>query len=182
MTHKELVEIAYRWCLRNARCGIAFKELNCTSHAGEIPDVIGFSSWQHSVVIECKVSRSDFLGDKEKKFRKNPELGMGKFRFYCCPEGLIKKDELPTGWGLIYVNVKGKAKIFYSPFGGIWRGNKVCFGSETGHSYCMKSEHQLLYSALRRLFIRGLFPEIYRPDYKRSDVKQLIERNEIKEN
>src|ERR1700743_1391059 len=108
LTHSELVQIAYRWVLKNGSCGVAFKEL-VTLGSNEIPDVIGFGAWEHSVLIECKVSRSDFLADKHKSFRKEPHLGMGNQRFYCCPTGLIKVEELPEGWGLIYVNEKGKA-------------------------------------------------------------------------
>jgi hypothetical protein len=62
-THKELVEIAYKWILKNGSVGVAVKELY--SLASEIPDVIGFGGWE-SVVIECKASRSDFLADKKK--------------------------------------------------------------------------------------------------------------------
>jgi hypothetical protein len=89
MTHKEIVEIAYRWVLKNGGMTIAFKELY--SLANEIPDVIGFNHWE-SAVIECKVSRSDFLSDKKKQHRTK---GMGNWRFYCCPKGMIKKEELP---------------------------------------------------------------------------------------
>jgi len=106
-THKKLVEIAYRWLLNNGGVGVAFKELK--SSADEIPDVIGFDSW-HSILIEVKVSRSDFLSDKKKSHRSK---GMGNWRFYCCPSGMIKKEELPPKWGLIYVNEKGKARIEY---------------------------------------------------------------------
>lgn len=74
-THKKLVGIAYKWVLSNSSCGVAFKELVCAS-SPEIPDVIGFGSWGHSVLVEVKVSRSDFLSDKNKKFKK-PYYGHG---------------------------------------------------------------------------------------------------------
>ena len=86
-THSELVEIAYKWVLKNAHCGVAFKELVTT--AMETPDVIGFGGHRYSVLIECKASRADFLKDKKKPFRANPEIGMGKLRYYCCPKGLF---------------------------------------------------------------------------------------------
>jgi hypothetical protein len=44
MTHKQLVDVAYRWVLNNTSCGVAFKELNSLS-SRETPDVIGFGSW-----------------------------------------------------------------------------------------------------------------------------------------
>lgn len=175
MTHKEMVEIGYRWMLKNARCGIGFKELTC-AYNGETPDVIGFSSWGHSVIVECKISRSDFLKDKKKPFRINPEIGMGKYRFYCCPTGLIKQEELPERWGLIYVNDKGRATLVYNPYGGVYK-TKGCFSPERGFKSNILSEHQLLYSALRRLFIQGYAPKIYNKCYERITTKELIERN-----
>jgi hypothetical protein len=107
MTHSDIVNIAYKWLLKNGRIGFAFKELKSLSQ--EIPDVIGFDSWQ-STLIECKISRSDFLSDQKKTHRKK---GMGNWRFYCCPKGLIKQKDLPPKWGLIYVDEKGRAQIEY---------------------------------------------------------------------
>lgn len=173
MTHKELVEIAYRWVLRNCSCGIAFKELECCG-TNEIPDVIGFGGWAHSVLVEVKVSRADFLGDKRKSFRKNPDEGMGTQRYYCCPTGLIKKEELPQGWGLVYVDDKGKAKRVHCPY----RGN---IGERhDGFKKNTVAEHGIMYSALRRLFIKGYVKYIYDKDYNgRTKPNELIELNHI---
>jgi hypothetical protein len=52
-------------------------------------------------LIECKISRADFLADREKPFRKDPAQGMGCERFYLTPQGLIRVDELPRTWGLL---------------------------------------------------------------------------------
>jgi hypothetical protein len=129
--------------------------LACNS---EFPDVIGFGSWGWSVVIECKVSRSDFFSDQNKLFRKERQEGMGSERFYCCPTGLIKKEELPTAWGLIYVNDKNRATKVYDPW-------KAPAGSRLPP--CLKNllaEHTLMYSALRRLHLRNRIEEIYLPE------------------
>ena len=71
--------------------------------AQEIPDVLVMQSGAHSVLIECKVSRTDFLTDKDKFFRRQENYGMGDVRYYAAPVGLIKPEELPTGWGLLEV-------------------------------------------------------------------------------
>lgn len=153
--HRKLVEAAYRWVLKNSSCGVAFKELNTNACNGEYPDVIGFGAWGHSVLIECKTSRSDFHADKKKSFRKTPSLGMGTQRFYCCPTGLLKIEDLPEGWGLIYVNEKLKPKCVHSPY----KGN---IGERhNGFEKNIKAEHGLMYSALRRLHLRGRIDEIY---------------------
>lgn len=96
-THKILVGIAYDQVLKKTSCGFAVKELKTLE--SEEPDVLGFGSNQHSVLIEVKISRSDFLTDMKKSFRKNPDMGMGTQRFYFCPTNLIKQEELPNGWG-----------------------------------------------------------------------------------
>jgi hypothetical protein len=85
----------------NMRCGIVFIEKSTWNI--EQPDVIGFNT-SNSTVIECKLSRADFLSDKKKKFRINSKIGMGNYRYYYCPHGLIKHNELPNKWGLIYLS------------------------------------------------------------------------------
>jgi hypothetical protein len=67
----------------------------------ECPDVFGFGS-AYTQLIEVKVSRADFLSDKNKYWRKNSDKGLGQLRSYLCPDGLIKVSELPEKWGLLY--------------------------------------------------------------------------------
>lgn len=184
MTHRDLVMISYKWLLKNGGVGVAFYELK--SSADEIPDVIGFDSWQ-STLIECKISRSDFISDKNKSHRLK---GMGNWRFYCCPKGLIKKEELPDKWGLIYVNEKGKAKVEYDcrvkkvkqechneyllkehPEGFYW---VLQTASENWFEADIVSEKRIMYTALRRLFIKGYVKFIYDKEYKRDSTAQEL--------
>src|SRR5260370_41509072 len=92
--HQQLVRLAEQWLRRNYRCGIVLSEQSCAS--GEMPDVIGWKGTCRSVLVECKVSRADFLADREKPFRKNPQLGIACDRLYLTPAGLIAADELPA--------------------------------------------------------------------------------------
>jgi len=98
MTHSQLVSKAVRW-LRSYRCGVVLSEQACVS--GEMPDAIGWKRACHSVLVECKVTRADFLADRAKPFRIKPEQGVGCERFYLAPAGLIRCEELPEGWGLL---------------------------------------------------------------------------------
>ena len=98
MNHAQLVQKAVEW-LRAYRCGVILSEQ--TSASGEMPDAIGWKRACHSVLIECKLSRADFLADREKPFRRKPQLGMGCERFYLTPAGLLCPEELPPGWGLL---------------------------------------------------------------------------------
>ena len=81
-----------------------------TSAASETPDCIGWNSFR-SILIECKTSRSDFQRDAKKSTRIHPDLGMGNERFYLTPAGLLKKEELPAGWGLLEVTPEGKVRM-----------------------------------------------------------------------
>lgn len=68
---------------------------------GENPDVWAYNG-NSTICIEVKVSRSDFLADKKKWWRseQNPNK-VGMYRYYLAPEGIIKTEELPEGWGLL---------------------------------------------------------------------------------
>jgi len=101
MTHAKLVSIAVRW-LRSYRCGVVLSEQACVS--GEMPDAIGWKKACHSVLVESKVSRGDFLADRDKPFRLKPEIGVGCERYYLAPRGMIRIEELPVGWGLLEVS------------------------------------------------------------------------------
>lgn len=69
----------------------------------EIADAIGLNQNGLSTLIECKTSRSDYYNDKNKFFRRFPQNGMGDYRYYLCPEGLILEKSLPKYWGLLYL-------------------------------------------------------------------------------
>lgn len=84
-------------------------------------DAILFKSGA-SFMIETKISRSDFLADKKKSFRNNPNEGVGNYRYYACPDGLIKPEELPKKWGLIYV-LEQKNRRALMPVG---YGGSIC--------------------------------------------------------
>ena len=109
--HDELCEAGKKWLIKSIGARLAISELVCNTTYGEIPDVIGWKSG-YSILIEAKTSRSDFQADKKKIFRQYPEYGMGTYRLFLCPDGLIKPEELPDSWGLLYYHPdKKKRKI-----------------------------------------------------------------------
>lgn len=101
MTHLRLVEEAVRWLRSKYRCGIVLSEQSCCS--GETPDAIGWKGRDHSVVIECKIARSDFHADALKPWRVDPQNALGCERFYLAPAEIISVGELPCGWGLLEI-------------------------------------------------------------------------------
>lgn len=68
-----------------------------------MPDAIGWKGKCHSVMVECKISRADFLADAAKPWRVKPETALGCERYYLAPAGMIRPSELPKGWGLLEV-------------------------------------------------------------------------------
>ena len=138
MTHSQLVRLAEKW-LRSYRCGVVLSEQACIT--GEMPDAIGWKRACHSVLVECKVSRADFLADRAKPFRVRPELGVGCERFYLAPAGLIREDELPTGWGLLACRARKVETV---------KAAKKNLRSEKGFA----CEMNLLLASLRRVEIR----------------------------
>lgn len=74
-------------------------------------DVWGYDG-NNTAVIEVKTSHSDFLADLKKECRKetNKDYLCGNLRWYLCPKEVIKPNELPQGWGLLYWDGK---KIYH---------------------------------------------------------------------
>ena len=147
-------------CLRAAKFlksngfSVAFDDrFQASTTTGELPDAIGFRNGV-SCLIEVKVSRSDFLADKKKHFRKKPETGMGDWRFFMCPPDVIKPEDLPHGWGLLYVYPKQIRKIKGFPPNTQWFYSKPFTGNK-------QAECDFMYSALRRVQIRGHFDCVY---------------------
>jgi hypothetical protein len=138
MTHAQLVNRAVRW-LRAYRCGVVLSEQACLS--GEMPDAIGWKQACHSVLIECKVTRADFLADGDKPFRQKPEQGVGSERFYLTPSALLKIDELPPGWGLLELR-RGRIEMV--------RASAKNLRTVIGFRY----EMNLLLASLRRVEVR----------------------------
>lgn len=116
LTHASLCSLAVTWLKRansagGPNCTVAVSEV-AGGWGGEIPDAIGFTlahDGTASTVIEAKVSRSDFLADKKKPHRQAG--GMGSWRYFMAPAGLIKPEELPEGWGLIDVTPGGICRV-----------------------------------------------------------------------
>jgi hypothetical protein len=144
MTHDDLVQAAADWLLagakiphgtdgrRTMKCSVVITDM--TTAASETPDAIGWSSWT-SVLLEAKASRSDFLRDRKKMYRRHPFMGMGQYRYYIAPKAMIRPEELPAGWGLVEVS------------GGRLRTKVLA----TKQEHNRNNEITMLVSALRRL-------------------------------
>lgn len=148
LTHSRLCARAVRWLKTSAvypgykdrpnttRCGVVLSELRCTSY--EIPDAIGWAQGgSQSFLVECKTSRSDFRADQNKTFRKHPHLGMGNYRYYMAPAGVIPLDDVPDCWGLLEYGARGHITV-----------RRI---ATRQLEHCHASEMSMLWSALRRV-------------------------------
>ena len=128
--HRQLCEIGAKFLKRSASknghgCHFAIIE---PSVYGENPDVFGVRHGTISkhkigdtvhvygydvgtVVLEAKTSRPDFLRDRAKSHKATDEMGLGRWRYYICPENLIKVEDLPPKYGLIWVTKGGQVKV-----------------------------------------------------------------------
>ena len=111
ISHDQLVSLGARWLKKHQHnikvpnCATVLVETVTATNTGEIPDIIGWCSWT-SVLIEVKISRGDFLKDLQKPFRIDPSLGVGDYRYYLVPDGLISEKDVPVDWGLLLFDEK----------------------------------------------------------------------------
>ncbi|APE04351.1 hypothetical protein BM526_18805 (plasmid) [Alteromonas mediterranea] len=151
--HKELCFKASKFLMNNG-FSVAFDDrLQAASGSGEFPDALGFRNGV-SCLIEVKVSRSDFLADKKKRFRVEPSLGMGDWRFYLSPPDVISSEDLPEGWGLLHYVRSKIVKVEGWPPNTQWIFKKPFEANK-------QSECDVLYSALRRIKKSGHLDAAY---------------------
>lgn len=143
MTHKKLVRHMAAWYKNRHQSWIILAEFSTA--AQEVPDVLVFEGGAHTVLLEVKVSRSDFLSDKGKFFRQQEDYGMGEHRYYVAPRDMIQPEELPIGWGLFEIEeVKYGSRTRYI----VREKVKPEYKTANKSKECM-----MLMSALRRLEI-----------------------------
>jgi len=138
--HVLLVSKAIHWLRSHYRCGIILSEQYCAT--GEVPDVIAWKGFCKSVLVECKISRADFLVDRNKPFRHKPEEGMGSERFYLAPAGVIRSTDLPRHWGLL--ELRGREVVMTVKPGRIDLRSPIA----------LMKEMNLLLASLRRVELR----------------------------
>ena len=138
--HAQLVKCAVEWLRRRYKCGVILAEQYCAT--GEVPDVIAWKGFCKSVLVECKVSRADFLADAEKPCRRQPEEGMGSQRLYLAPAGVIRREELPKNWGLLELHGR-EVRLLVKP------GR-----ADLRSAAALMKEMNLLLASLRRVELR----------------------------
>lgn len=144
--HEALCAKGVSWLKKN---GFAVSAMNVWAFGSrERVDCIGFRQ-QCSALLEVKVSRADFLADKKKPERRAG--GVGTYRFYLAPSGLIDVSELPPRWGLLEYSGK-TVKMVHGPVGNLWPAADGATGSywqDFVHQSCCVAERSLIYTIAR---------------------------------
>lgn len=140
MTHGDLVIRAERWLRNSLRCHAVLIEHVCDTLSREVPDAIGWTHW-HSVLVECKTSRSDYHADQRKMARHALSVSsLGHWRFYLTVPGLLDGIDLSGGWGWYEVHPKT-----------IRHAGGVKYGSDCPpFDSCQRSERIMLSTALSK--------------------------------
>ena len=118
LTHADVVARAVRWLRGHHACRAVYAEISTYERVN--PDAIGFrkpagGSCAWSVLIEAKVSRSDFRADREKIIHRCPDLCPGQERWYLTPPNLLRAAEIPAGWGLAEVGARSVRIVLPAP-------------------------------------------------------------------
>jgi hypothetical protein len=115
LTHKKLCKIAQDYLAGHRfNCPVVVTELSCYK-VDEIPDALGFQNDGRSILIECKVSKADYLADRKKLFRQAEYLGMGNEMYFLIPYGVIEKKDYPEKWGVLIYHPGGMIRMEQKP-------------------------------------------------------------------
>lgn len=103
-THYKLCQIGAKFLKKKKRTKYTACELVSSA---ELFDVWGITG-VYSYMIEVKTDYRDFLKDKEKFQRqeRGAYYAIGNYRYYLCPTNLIKIEELPENYGLLYFDIE----------------------------------------------------------------------------
>lgn len=154
LSHDFLVQRAKVW-LRRKGCGVVLGEpFHARTTTGETPDAIGWFSDALCLLVECKTSRADFLADAKKPFRTDPHTGVGHWRFYLCPYGVLQAEDMPDGWGLLWVKERSIIEVLGVPGNCRWRSDAQFLSNRI-------TETEILVQAMRRVAIRGHLEDVY---------------------
>lgn len=110
--HQVITALAAKYCapeyafLTEVRNSVGFQRKIRTA------DAMAMSLWPsrglYMTGFEVKVSRADWKKELEQPDKAEEMARFCKQWFVACPAGLIEKDEVPPGWGLIAVKPDGK--------------------------------------------------------------------------
>lgn len=76
-------------------------------HTGEHADWWGASDAWHTRCVEYKRTASDRRADRSKKHRTEPWRAIGRYRYLCCPTGVLRFEDCDPDEGLLWIDEEG---------------------------------------------------------------------------
>lgn len=154
LRHEELLKTAAKFIKNKALTHFGKSTyVVCNYNDGMEPiDVFGFGGGC-TQIIKVITTRMELNLDLERAYRKCPKYGVGEFRSYLCPNGLLNKEDIPKNWGLLWCDNKGKIIEILNPQK--QEENKA-------------QEAKIIKSLLRR---NGINPKIF--DYKKYKTEDI---------
>lgn len=104
LTHEDLRRRAVKWLTNAKRCSVVLSEI--VTGAYENPDAVGWCrGGTISILIECKISRSDFFRNGGKISCRTGKL-VGNQRYFMTPDKLVNASDMEAfpEYGLIYAS------------------------------------------------------------------------------
>jgi len=117
LLHELLSESACAWAIRYGFTSVAMNTEMAGGPGNADAVAVGIVKGNRRVALfESKVSRSDFKADMKKWHRNNSAphpyyAGALSERWYVTPAGLVTKDEIPDGWGLLEADDSGRVSV-----------------------------------------------------------------------
>lgn len=113
-THKHLKRLALHW-LKAKVTDLVANEVEF-NNAWSIADAVGLNLKRREVrVIEVKASLGDFKRDTKLFGAKTSYFYHAHYSYIMCPTDVIKPEELPHGYGLLWVDAYDNIEIIKKP-------------------------------------------------------------------
>jgi hypothetical protein len=112
--HKHLKHIALYY-LKKLMTDLVANEVDF-KNAYSIADAVGLNLKRREIrVIECKATHADFIRDIKLYGNKTSYFLHAHYSYIMCPTDIISQDEIPYGYGLLYVDEYDNITIVKKP-------------------------------------------------------------------
>lgn len=112
--HKHLKEVAINW-LKTKVTDLIATEVDF-KNAYSIADAVGINLKRREVrVIECKATKGDFIRDTKLGGSKTSYCLHSHYAYIMCPVNVLGINEIPPGYGLLYVDEYDNVEMVKKP-------------------------------------------------------------------
>lgn len=112
--HKALKRLALHW-LKERVVDLVANEVKF-KNTKSIADAVGINLKRKEIrIIEVKATKEDFKRDHKLFDEQNTYYNHAHYSYLMCPEGIIKKEEVPEGYGLLWVDDYDGIKLVKRP-------------------------------------------------------------------